>query len=247
MAIELNRQFGLELTVNSKVGFAFSLPRSSTCINSTATCRRLCYGRGIRYQSKGQKAKRERNFRTVEYLLAQGGPELLAENLLGLVDFARPLDYLSSKLTGAKTSLPWSLRLHDVGDHFSPQYVRAWYIAAKKRPECRFWFYTRSFMAKDVLDALSELVALPNVQGWLSLDSDNYRDGLAVYKSCPNWKVAVLQEAPGNMPVEMMPAITGAVKSGDLVSFPYHHGGRHGAGTLTISAEFGFGRSCRRI
>lgn len=222
-----DRLYGLELTQNSKVGFAFSLPRSSTCIGATQICKALCYGRGIRYQSKGQKAKRERNFRTVEYLLAQGGPELLAENLLGLVDFARPLDYLSCKFTGGKTSLPWTLRVHDVGDHFSPQYVRAWYLTARKRPDCLFWFYTRSFMIKDVIEALTELVALPNVQGWLSIDSENYREGLAVYKSCPNWKVAVLQQAPDEMPVELMPVIASVVKFGDLVSFPYHHGGRH--------------------
>jgi hypothetical protein len=82
-------------------------------------------------------------------------------------------------------------------------------------------------MTKEVIEALSELVALPNVQGWLSLDVENYLDGLAVYQSHPNWKVAVLQQALDEMPPEMMPTITGAVKFGDLVSFPYHHGGRH--------------------
>src|ERR1700679_403213 len=94
------RIYGLERTSNSKTGYAFSLPRSKTCVGATSVCLKLCYGRGIRYQSKGQKAKRERNFRTVLYLLAKGGPELLAENLLGLVDFARPLDFLSAKFTG---------------------------------------------------------------------------------------------------------------------------------------------------
>jgi hypothetical protein len=82
--------YGLELTNNSKVGWAFSLPRSKTCINATPTCKKLCYGNGIRYQSDAQKAKRERNYRTVEFLLKEGGPELLAENLSMLVDQARP-------------------------------------------------------------------------------------------------------------------------------------------------------------
>ena len=110
MAVAVERQYGLELTLNSKVGFAFTLSRSSTCIGATEVCRRLCYGRGIRYQSKAQKEKRERNLRTVEYLLAAGGPELLAENLLGLVDHARPLDFLAAKFTGCKTSLPWGIQ-----------------------------------------------------------------------------------------------------------------------------------------
>jgi len=142
MVIEVERLYGLELTINSKVGFAFSLPRSSTCIGATSVCRALCYRRGIRYQSKGQRAKRERNFRTVEYLLTEGGPELLAENLLGLVDHCRPLDFLSAKFTGGKTSLPWLLRIHDLGDWHSAPYVRAWHLTALQRPECGFWFYS---------------------------------------------------------------------------------------------------------
>lgn len=227
MAIGIAREFGLELTVNSKTGFAFSLPRSRTCIWSTQVCRALCYGRGIRYQSKGQKAKRERNFRTVEYLLARGGPELLAENLLELVDLARPLDFLSAKFTGDKTSLPFSFRVHDVGDFWDRGYVRAWYLTAKKRPECSFWFYTRSFWDKDMLEALTELVSLPNVRGWLSLDQENYRQGLAVYQAYPGWKVAILQQQAREMPQQMLPAITAVVPFGDIVSFPYHHGGRH--------------------
>jgi hypothetical protein len=227
MGIDRERVLGLESTLNSKTGFAFSLPRSKTCIGSTESCRRLCYGRGIRYQSKAQKGKRERNFRTFEYLLAQGGPELLAENLLGLVDQARPLDFLSAKFTGGKTALPWTYRVHDTGDVHRPEYVRAWYLTALKRPECSFWLYTRSFNDQAIIEALTELVALPNCQGWLSLGRDNYRQGLAAYKAYPGWKVAILQQAERDMPEEMLPAITEAVPFGNIVSFPYHHAGRH--------------------
>lgn len=110
-------EYGLELTSNSKVGWAFSLPRTETCIGSTKICRSVCYGNGIRYQSKGQKEKRARNLRTVEFLLAVGGPELLAENLSMLVEQARPRDWLTAKIAGSKTVVPWSLRIHDVGDY----------------------------------------------------------------------------------------------------------------------------------
>jgi hypothetical protein len=227
MIIDRERMYGLESTVNSKTGFAFSLPRSKTCIGATETCLRLCYGRGIRYQAKAQKAKRERNFRTVELLLAQGGPELLAENLLGLIDQARPLDFLSSKYIGGKTSLPWTYRAHDTGDYWSVDYVHAWYLTAQKRPECSIWFYTRSFNDKAVIEALTELVALPNVGGWLSLDRDNYIQGLAAYEAYSGWKVAMLQQAERDMPAQMLPAITAVVPFGNIVSFPYHHAGRH--------------------
>jgi hypothetical protein len=71
------------------------------------------------------------------------------------------------------------------------------------------------------------MVALPNCQGWISVDSENYQQGLSVYEANPGWKLAILQQAPHAMPLEMLPAITQAVPFGDIVSFPYHHGGRH--------------------
>lgn len=113
--------YGLELTNNSKVGWAFSLPRNQTCINATALCRKLCYGNSVRYQSAGQKAKRGRNFRTCEFLLAEGGPELLAENLSMLVDQARPRDWLTARIKGTKTAIPFTVRIHDVGDFYDPR------------------------------------------------------------------------------------------------------------------------------
>lgn len=68
--------YGRELTNNSKASWAFSIPRSRSCINATAVCLKLCYGNGVRYQSDGQKAKRQRNLRTIELLLDNGGPSL---------------------------------------------------------------------------------------------------------------------------------------------------------------------------
>jgi hypothetical protein len=170
--------YGLELTNNSKVGWAFSLPRGKTCIGATAICKKLCYGNGIRYQSEGQKDKRERNYRTVELLLSEGGPELLAENLVAMIDQARPRDWLTAKVTGCKTVVPWTIRVHDIGDFASVEYVQSWIIAITRRPDCSFWFYTRSFDDDQLLVALTELARLPNCQGWLSADSDNYREAI---------------------------------------------------------------------
>lgn len=109
--------YGLELTNNSKVGWAFSLPRTETCINATSLCRKLCYGNSVRYQSAGQKAKRGRNFRTCEFLLAEGGPELLAENLSMLVNQARPRDWLTARIKRTRTAIPFTVRIHDIGDY----------------------------------------------------------------------------------------------------------------------------------
>lgn len=109
--------YGLELTNNSKVSWAFSLPRQETCVNATDVCKRVCYGNGIRYQSQSHKAKRQRNFRTAELLLEKGGPRLLAQNLVSLIDQAKPADWLAASITGEATLTPWTLRIHDVGDY----------------------------------------------------------------------------------------------------------------------------------
>src|SRR4029077_19782944 len=111
--------YGLQLTDNSKASWAFSMPRHKTCIYATTPCWSLCYGNGIRYRTDAQKEKQMRNFRTVEFLLSQGGPDLLAQNLAMLVDQVRPADWLAATITGAQPGIPWSLRIHDLGDFHS--------------------------------------------------------------------------------------------------------------------------------
>lgn len=70
---EVTMKFGLALTRNSKVGAAFSLSRSLSCVNKTAVCEKVCYCSGIRYRSSTQKEKRRRNFDTVQLLLQNAG------------------------------------------------------------------------------------------------------------------------------------------------------------------------------
>jgi hypothetical protein len=200
---------------------------TETCINATDLCRRLCYGNGMRYQMPGQKARRGRNFRTCEFLLAEGGPELLAENLGMLVDQARPRDWLAARVTGIQTNVPWTMRIHDVGDFYSADYVRAWAIVVQKYSGCKFWFYTRSFADVAVYEALCELAALPNCQGFLSADSENYE--LAILSLCKGgsnvWKLALLQDKA--LDVNVLPAFEAMQKDVDIVSFPHHRNGRH--------------------
>ncbi|PZM78808.1 MAG: hypothetical protein DKT66_23195 [Candidatus Melainabacteria bacterium] len=223
----MKRTYGLELTNNSKVSWAFSLPRSKTCIDATEICKKLCYGRGIRYQSQAQKDKRERNYRTVELLLKNGGPELLAQNLVHLIDSARPRDWLTSKLMKTKPDVPWTLRIHDVGDFYSTDYSRAWQIAVCERPECDFWFYTRSFQTPAVYKSLGELASLPNCQGWLSVDADNLSQGLLALCNQPaaRWKLAILQSK--DLQLEHLQDAIPEIGKANIINFPYHHGGRN--------------------
>lgn len=224
----METDYGLELTNNSKTSWAFSLPRSETCIMATEVCRKLCYGNGIRYQSKPQKEKRQRNHRTVELLLEKGGPAMLSDNLVALVDQARPSDWLAASITGGKTRTPWTIRIHDVGDFHSVAYVEAWRLTAERRPNCSLWFYTRSFREPTLFEALTKLASLPNCQGWLSIDSENYSAGLLVFAQCPGvWKLAFLQEDLKQLDETLLPSLAAAAEPGHIVSFPYHRGGYH--------------------
>jgi hypothetical protein len=105
--------------------------------------------------------------------------------------------------------------------------VRAWAITAKKYSGCKFWFYTRSFMSGDLFDALTEFASLPNVQGWLSVDSENYDQAIMAKCKAPAavWKLALLQDSdlhPG-----ILPTFEALESDVDIVSFPQHRGGRH--------------------
>lgn len=220
--------YGLQLTENSKAGWAFSLPRRHTCISSTAICRRLCYGNGIRYRHPTQIQKRLQNYKSCELLLECGGPALLAQNLVILLDQARPADWLTSQVTGTPTVTPWAVRLFDIGDAYSVPFVQALVLASGQRPECSLWFYTRSFYDKALLAALCELASQPNCQGWLSIDSENYIAGLRAYDRNPAiWKLALLQEPASDLPARLIPEIQKHACTGKVVNFPYHHGGHH--------------------
>jgi hypothetical protein len=217
------------LTNNSKAGPSFSLSREHSCVFKTPACAQACYGNGIRYQTPAARSKRERNFRTCEFLLDAGGEQALAENLVALVDQARPSDFIAARINGCETRVPWTLRIHDVGDFYSVPYVRAWISAVQQKPSCRFWFYTRSFADPSMLDALTELAALPNCKGWLSLDSDNFEQGLLTYAHAKPgiWSISILQEKVSLMPPDMVSSITAAADRVNIINFPRHHGGRH--------------------
>jgi hypothetical protein len=228
MVAARKHDYGLELTQNSKVGWAFSLARKESCIDATEICKSLCYGNGVRYHSDAQKHKRLRNYRTCEYLVAKGGPELLACNLVAIVDQARPVDWLAAQISGEETNLPYTLRIHDIGDFFSSQYAKAWQLAVRQRPQCKFWFYTRSFLQPHLLAALSELAAEPNCQGFLSIDNDNFEQGLHAFAAYPGiWKLAFMQQKEDELSGLLLPALKKTASMGDVISFPVHRGGHH--------------------
>lgn len=220
-------RYGLEATDNSKAGPSFPLPPEQTCDTSTSICAAVCYKRGITYNTAGSKAKRERNLQTVEKLLSLGGSELLSAALIELVDEYKPKDWLVAKATGSKTSRPWTFRIHDLGEFYREDYIEAWISAVKARPLCQFWFYTRAFCLPERFEPLTRLAALPNCQGWLSIDGDNWISGIAIFAEQPRglWKLALLQTP--EMPEQLLPALRKVAKRTDVVNFPLHKGPHH--------------------
>ena len=136
-------------------------------------------------------------------------------------------NWLTARITGGKTKIPFTLRLQDVGDFYSVDYVRAWLLTAQKHSECKFWFYTRSFIDTDVFAELTKLASLPNCQGWLSVDSENFEEALLAICKAPSgvWKLALLQDKELNS--DIIPAFESLEARVDIVNFPYHRSGRY--------------------
>ena len=91
-----------------------------------------------------------------------------------------------------------------------------------------FWFYTRSFLEDELLAALSELASQPNCQAFLSIDSENFEQGLRAFAKYPGiWKLALLQQDEEELSPELLPALQEQVQPGQIISFPYHRAGYH--------------------
>lgn len=220
-------KYGLEATDNSKAGPSFALPPEDTCDTATETCKKACYKKGVTYNTPGSIAKRQRNFQTVEKLLLLGGPELLADALIELIDEYKPKDWFVAKATRTPTARPWTFRIHDLGEFYRTDYIEAWLIAVSKRRSCQFWFYTRAFRIPDRYRLLMRLAAQPNCQGWLSIDADNWMAGVGTYRSAPKglWKLALLQTP--DLPDSLLSALRKLATKSDVINFPLHNGPHH--------------------
>lgn len=219
--------YGLEATDNRKTGPAFALPPADTCTGRTQVCWQNCYKKGITYNNPGSIAKRERNLNTVEMLLSLGGSELLAQALIELIDEHKPKDWLVAKTIGAKTFRPWTFRIHDLGDFYRSDYIEAWILAVSQRPDCRFWFYTRSFSDSSLYPRLTKLAELANCQGFISIDADNWMRGITCYRQdkANIWKLALLQTP--ELPDGLLASLRIIATQTDVVNFPLHNGPHH--------------------
>lgn len=142
------RELRLLTQGNAKLGrrvWTFSLPAGDSCPGATAFCARVCY------------AKR-------------GRVALQRSRYLQTFDLAIPV--LEPRLRSELGALPprAAVRIHASGDFHSAAYIDMWARLASEHPGRAFWAYTRSWAVAELLPALAELGALPNVALWASVD-----------------------------------------------------------------------------
>jgi len=149
---------------NSKLGLvpSFSTLAHTTCPGASEFCRLTCYAQRYIRQYKQTASAYQRN-----------------------TDARSDASFVEAMITtiGAKPEF----RIHVSGDFDSPAYIDKWTQIVTRCPDTKFWAYTRSWRTPELLPALNQLRALPNMQLFASTDptiSEDTPDG---------WRVAYLE------------------------------------------------------
>lgn len=80
-----------------------------------------------------------------------------------------------------------AFRIHVAGDFFSPEYIAAWIMLVRSRPDVKFWAYTRSWRVAKLLPMLERLRNEKNMQLFASTD-------WTIEEAPPEgWRVAMLK------------------------------------------------------
>lgn len=139
---------------NAKLGrgiFHFDLPAGPefSCPGASEWCRVNCYARKGHFLFANVQDKYARNW-----------------------EAAQDLNGLAAALCAELANLPAGtvVRLHTSGDFFSADYILMWRGLAQIFSGIRFYAYTHSWSRLDLLLALEELRAEPNVKLWASED-----------------------------------------------------------------------------
>lgn len=211
----MKKYLSFKLTNNSKVRFhdhhdntfslASGLPsHGGTCVNATegeGGCVGKCYDVNLRKLYKKYSETEDYN-----------------TSLVWGKSFDEHLQVIENSidkwLLNGGHSKPY-FRIHTGGEFFNEDYTKAWTLAIKKRPEVRFWAYTRSLFAVPLL------AELPNLTLMLSCDPVNKSRVLKAYekyKHLPNIAIAWMgntlpDDMPSDKPVLTCPEVTGKVKN----------------------------------
>ena len=140
---------------NSKLGegiWTWSIPAGTTCPGATATCLKHCYALSGFFCMPNVYTLLEENLAHTEHPDFETG--------------------ISSELRLNRVHV---CRIHVAGDFYSPQYIRRWYRIVMHNPQVRFYAYTRSWRAAELLEVLRPLAELRNMNLFLSADRNTGR------------------------------------------------------------------------
>ncbi len=195
---------------NKKTGPAWSIPNVVTCPGRTKTCESLCYasvGRMALHQRKGG-AYYTRWHALVKLLAMPNGT------------------HLASLALQARCRAQSTVRIHDSGDFFSPQYIQAWIETVRACPDTKFWAYTRSWRVPTLSPWLKELAAEPNVAIWVSSDVDCWIAALAEARD--NHEYAGIAHMQTEDDTDIPTMLQRAMGKARFLNFPAHGSfGRH--------------------
>lgn len=107
--------------------FAFGLPAVKTC-PFAGECKKVCYASVGNFGFPAVKNRLQDN---LEFSKSKTFVEDTIAELKALVKFAN--------------GIPVVIRLHDSGDFYNVDYVKAWFKIMKAVPEVQFYAYTKSF------------------------------------------------------------------------------------------------------
>jgi len=139
---------------NRKLGdgiHVFSLPAVMSCPGATPLCIEHCYGQDGRFRLGNVKAR-----------LASNWERLLAAE-----------DFVGDMLAEIRCRRVATLRVHVVGDFFSPEYAANWREIARRSKQTKFFAYTRSWRIPEILPELTKLGRLSNFALWFSTDRES--------------------------------------------------------------------------
>ena len=144
----------------------FGLPsgKAFSCPGATSVCETICYAGNL-----------ERVFKGVRNVLVSNYEQLLATDLLGMVDLLNEM-ITDFKNECEKRNAEKLFRIHWDGDFFSEDYARAWNFVIRLNPDVQFWAYTRSDFAVPIL------IDIENLSLYFSADSANKDLAIALKK-----------------------------------------------------------------
>ncbi|QMP84139.1 hypothetical protein HUN41_00275 [Streptomyces phage Coruscant] len=154
---------------------AFSLPsgKAYSCPGATSFCESVCYA--------GRIEKRFPKFLAVAMhnwnVLNDPNQDMLL-NLMVMIEAFRG--------ECEKFDAPKLFRWHADGDIFSKEYAQAIAICAREFTDVQFWIYTRSF------EYVQYITGYDNMAVYLSIDDDNFQEGLKCYSDNPSVNIAWL-------------------------------------------------------